>query len=98
MKIEMSSFQPYLISNFPGYKLVERSLSHEFPSRFMCGKGFLSSFIKGGESIFKSWKEGFTEGGVGASFISIKNGEFLVELCGAELWWNSADDKDCAHD
>ena len=52
--MEMSSFQPHLISNFPGYKLVERSLSHEFLSGLMCGKGFFLSFIEGGESVFKS--------------------------------------------
>ena len=76
MKTQMSSFQPHLISNFPGYKLVERSLSHEFPSRLMCGKSFLLSFIKGEESVFESWKEGFTEGGVGARFITIEDGEW----------------------
>ena len=73
MKMEMSSFQPHLISNFPGYESVERSQSHEFPSRLVCGKGFLLSFIKGGESVFKSWKEGFTEGG-GRCEVHIRRG------------------------
>ena len=78
MKTEMSSFQPHLISNFPEYELVGRSLSHEFPCRLMCGKGFLLSFIEGGESVFKSWKEGFTEGGVGVRFVSVENGEWRL--------------------
>ena len=76
--MEMSSFQPHLIPNFPGYKLAGRSLSHEFPSGLMCGKGFLLSFIKGGESVFKSWKEGFTKEGVGARFVSIEDGEWRL--------------------
>ena len=78
MKTEMSSFQPHLISNFPGYESAGRSLSHEFLSRLVCGKGFFSSFIEEGESIFKSWKEGFTEEGVGARFISIEDGEWRL--------------------
>ena len=78
MKTEMSSFQPHLISNFPGYKSVGRSLSHEFSGGLMCSKGFLSSFIKGGESVFKSWKEGFTEGGIGARFISVEDREWRL--------------------
>ena len=53
MKMKMSSFQPHLISNFPGYELAGRSHSHEFPSRLVCSKGFLSSFIEGEESVFK---------------------------------------------
>ena len=75
MKTEMSSFQPHLISNFPGYESAGRSLSHEFSSGLIYSKGFFLSFIEGGESVFKSWKEGFTEGGVGARFISIEDGE-----------------------
>ena len=74
----MSCFQPYLISNFPGYKSVERSQSHEFPSGLMCSKGFLLSFIEGGESVFKSRKEGFTEGRVGAGFVSVEDGEWRI--------------------
>ena len=76
MKTEMSSFQPHFIFNFPGYESVGRSQGHEFPSRLVCGKGFLSSFIEEEESVFKSRKEGFTKGGVGARFISIENGEW----------------------
>ena len=78
MKTEMSSFQPHLIFNFPEYKLAGRSQSHEFPSGLMCSKGFLSSFIKGGESVFKSWEEGFSEGGIGARFVSVENGEWRL--------------------
>ena len=45
----------------------------------MCGKSFLLSFIKRGESVFKSRKEGFTEGGgVGARFVSIEDGEWRL--------------------
>ena len=55
-----------------------RSLSYEFPSRLVCGKGFLSSFIEEGESIFKSWKEGFSEGGVGARFVSVEDGKWRL--------------------
>ena len=78
MKTEMSSFQPHLISNFPGYKSVGRSLSHEFSSGLVCSKDFLSSFIKGGESVFKGRKEGFTEGGIGVRFISIEDGKWRL--------------------
>ena len=74
----MSHFQPHLISDFPGYKSVGRSLSHEFPSGLMGGKGFLSSFIEGGESVFKSREEGFTKGGVGVGFVSIEDGEWRL--------------------
>ena len=84
MKTEMSSFQPHLISNFPGYKPAGRSLSHEFPSRFMCSKGFPSSFIEGGEFVFKSWEEGFSEGGISARFVSIEDGEW--RLLGGAMW------------
>ena len=76
--MEMSSFQPYLISNFPGYELAGRSQSHEFPSGPVCSKGFLLSFIEGGESVFKGWKEGFTEGGIGVRFISVEDGEWRL--------------------
>ena len=78
MKTEMSSFQPHLISYFPGYESAGRSQSHKFPSGLMCGKGFPSSFIERGESVFKSWKEGFPEGGVGARFVSIEDGEWRL--------------------
>ena len=50
----------------------------------MCGKGFLSSFIERGESVFKGRKEGFTEGGIGARFISIEDGEW--RLLGGAIW------------
>ena len=50
----------------------------------MCGKSFLSSFVKRGESIFKGRKEGFTEGGVGARFISVEDGEW--RLLGGAMW------------
>ena len=78
MKTEMSSFQPHLISNFPGYESARESQSHEFPSGLVCSKGFLSSFIKGGESVFKVRKEGFTEGGIGVRFISIEDGKWRL--------------------
>ena len=44
----------------------------------MCGKGFPSSFIEEGESVFKSWKKGFTEEGVGVRFISVEDGEWRL--------------------
>ena len=44
----------------------------------MCGKSFLLSFIKRGESVFKSWEEGFPEGGVGARFVSVEDGEWRL--------------------
>ena len=84
MKTEMSSFQPHLISNFPGYESAGRSQGHEFPSRLVCGKGFPLSFIEGGESVFKGWKESFTERGIGARFISVEDGEW--RLLGGAMW------------
>ena len=80
----MSCFQPHLISNFPGYESAGRSQSHEFPSGLVCSKGFLSSFIKRGESVFKGRKEGFTEGEVGVRFISVEDGEW--RLLGGAMW------------
>ena len=53
-------------------------MSHEFPSGLMGSKSFLSSFIEGGESVFKSREEGFTKGGVGVGFISIEDREWRL--------------------
>ena len=84
MKTEMSSFQPHFIFNFPGYESVGRSQGHEFPSRLVCGKGFLSSFIEEEESVLKSRKEGFTKGG-GRCKVHIHR-EWRMEIS----WWSYA--------
>ena len=71
----MHGFKPYLISGFPRNKASCGSRCHEFPSGVVGSQSFFSSFIESGQSFFQCREEGFSQRGVRAWFITVKEGE-----------------------
>ena len=59
-KMEMSCFEPQLISYFPGDESVSRSGCHEFSGQFMSSQGFFSGLIEDSKSSFEGREEGFS--------------------------------------
>ena len=94
----MSGLKPDLISDFPGVEVASSSGSHEFLGRVMGCKSFFLGFIKFGQLFLKGREEGFSQSGVRAGFITIKQGEWgrlsgamrggvVMEFCrGKELY------------
>ena len=75
-EMEMSCFEPHLISYFPGDESVSRSGHHEFSGQFMSSQGFFLDLIKDSKSSFEGREEGFAKGRVGSRFIAIKEREW----------------------
>ena len=84
MQSKMSGLKPDLIFDFPGVEAVSSSGGHEFSGRVMGRKSFPSDFVKFGQSFLKGGKEGFSESGVRAGFVAVKQGEW-GRLSGA-MW------------
>ena len=94
----MYSFEPDLISDFPGMEVAGSSGSHEFSGGVMGCKSFLPGFVQLGQLFLKGGEEGLSQSGVRAGFIAIKQGEWgcfsgamwsgvVVEFCrGKELY------------
>ena len=69
MKFEVFDFEPDLISNFPGFEVIEGLFSHALLCQFVGGFGFLPCIFNLVESLLKSWKEGSSKRWVGSWFI-----------------------------
>ena len=97
VKVEMSSFQPYFIFNFPWSESLGGVLGHDLSGRIMCCKGFFSGFFQGRERVFQGWKECFSEWRVGTGFKfhhereggdfcgAVRNGVVVEFGCGKEF-------------
>ena len=68
----MSGLKPDFISNFPGVEAAGSSGGHEFSSRIMDSKSFLSGFVKLGQPFLKGREEGSSQSRIGVGFIAIK--------------------------
>ena len=76
LKLKVSGFEPYLVSDFPGFEVGEGSFLHSLLCEFVGSFGFLLCVLNLIESLLKSWKEGSSEGWVELWFISHNEGEW----------------------
>ena len=62
-KIEMSCFEPYLISYFPRDKLTSRSGCHEFSGQFMSSQGFFQALLRTVSQVLRAGRKVLPRGG-----------------------------------